>query len=180
MNRLKKAVATATAVAAAALIPLTAAPASAATGPATHLGMTWSAVSYGPEGTVQVGGPGGSPSNAYSGDTAPSVSLPVLCLNVDGSPAPDGLTIAFHNGWAQGTVALSQPVKGARLNSRAAADSICQASFGAAWREAEFHDGRYGPDLSLGGGWTFWAYGNIPNNTRFWTAINDQPANPWN
>ncbi|MBO1417508.1 hypothetical protein [Streptomyces sp. FH025] len=176
MNRLKKAVAAATAVAAAALIPLTATPAGAATGPATHLGLTWSVVSYGPEGTVQVGNSG----DAYHGDTAPSVSLPVLCLNVDGSPAPAGLSIGFYNGWAQGTVALSQPVKGSRLNSRAAADSICQASFGSGWREAEFHDGHYGPDLSQSGGWTFWAYGNIPNNTRFWTAINDQPANPWN
>ncbi|MER7847013.1 hypothetical protein ABTZ03_24035 [Kitasatospora sp. NPDC096077] len=180
MNRLKKAVATATAVAAAALVPLTAAPAGAATGPATHLGMTWAALSYGPDGTVQVGGPGGSPSDAYHGDTAPSVALPVLCLNVDGSPAPAGLNIGFYNGWAQGTVALSPAVKGYRLNSKAAADSICQASFGAGWRQAEFHDGHFGPDLAQTGGWTFWAYGNIPNNTRFWTAINDQPANPWN
>ncbi|MFE4519445.1 hypothetical protein ACFRMQ_35300 [Kitasatospora sp. NPDC056783] len=60
------------------------------------------------------------------------------------------------------------------------ADSVCSSTFGAGWREAEFHDGHYGPDLSLTGGWTFWAYGNIPNDTRFWTAINDQPANPWN
>ncbi|MFJ6620755.1 hypothetical protein ACIQOW_24660 [Kitasatospora sp. NPDC091335] len=82
-------------------------------------------------------------------------------------------------GAAQGTVALSQPVKGARLNSRAAVDSVCQATFGAGWREAEFHDGHYGADMSQTGGWTFRAYGNIPGNTRFWTAINDQPANPW-
>ncbi|MBO1417510.1 hypothetical protein [Streptomyces sp. FH025] len=177
MNRLKRAVAAATAVAAAALIPLTAAPAGAATGPATHLGMTWTVLATGPEGTVQVGV--GTSGNAYSGDTAPSVSLPVLCLKVDGSPAPAGISLSYYTGWAQGTVALSQPVLGARLNSRAAADSVCQASFGSGWREAEFRDGRYGPDLSQTGCWTFWAYGNIPNSTRFWTAINDQPANPW-
>ncbi|MGV9264078.1 hypothetical protein ACWDRR_05380 [Kitasatospora sp. NPDC003701] len=180
MTRTKRLAAAAAAVAAAALIPLAAAPADAATGPATHLGMTWEVIAHGPDDTVQVGGPGGSASDAYHGDTPPSASLPVLCLNVDGSPAPAGISIGFYNGWAQGTVALSRPVKGSRLNSRAAADSICQAAYGSGWREAEFHDGHFGPDLAQTGGWTFWAYGDIPANTRFWTAINDSPANPWN
>ncbi|MFD4658285.1 hypothetical protein ACFWP2_21955 [Kitasatospora sp. NPDC058444] len=37
-------------------------------------------------------------------------------------------------------------------------------------RLAEFHDGN---------GWGLWAHGTLPGGTRFWTAINDQPANPW-
>jgi hypothetical protein len=36
----------------------------------------------------------------------------------------------------------------------------------------EFHDGN--------GGWTWWGRGSINSTTRFWVAINDQPANPWN
>ncbi|MFE2720835.1 hypothetical protein [Kitasatospora sp. NPDC059327] len=179
MTRTKRLAAAAAAIAAAVLVPLTAVPAHAATGPATHYGMTWEVLNYGPDDSVQVGGPGGTSSDAYHGDTPPSASLPVLCLNVDGSPVPVGINPGFYTGWAQGTVALSRPVKGSRLNSRAAADTICQATFGSGWREAEFHDGHFGPDLSQTGGWTFWAYGNIPNNTRFWTAIIGQPANPW-
>ncbi|MFI1968322.1 hypothetical protein BLA24_13325 [Streptomyces cinnamoneus] len=147
--------------------------------PATHPGMTWAKMADGPDGTVQVGGPGGSPSNPYQGDTPASAVLPVLCLKVDGSPVPDGITPGFYTGWAQGTVAASRPVRGSRLNSRNAADSVCQAEFGAGWRMAEFHDGHYGPDLAWTGGWTFWAYGSVPAGTRMWTAINDQRANPW-
>ncbi|MFH8980258.1 hypothetical protein [Streptomyces varsoviensis] len=167
------------AAAAAALLPLAAAPAEAAP-PATHPGMTWARMADGPDGSVRVGGPGGTQSDPYKGDTPATAQLPVLCLRVDGSPLPDGLTPDFYGGWAQGTVAASRPVKGSRLNSRAAADSVCAAAFGAGWRMAEFHDGRYGPDLQYSGGWSFWAYGDLPKNTRFWTAIDDQPANPWN
>ncbi|MFF4409214.1 hypothetical protein ACFY2W_28840 [Streptomyces sp. NPDC001262] len=148
--------------------------------PATHPGLTWARLADGPDGTVQVGGPGGSPSNPYQGDTPASAVLPVLCLKADGSPVPDGITPGFYAGWAQGTVAASRPVRGSRLNSRNAADTVCQAEFGAGWRMAEFHDGHYGPDLAATGGWTFWAYGTLPAGTRMWTAIDDQRANPWN
>ncbi|MET8698655.1 hypothetical protein ABZW10_07275 [Kitasatospora sp. NPDC004723] len=179
MKRMKQAAALAVALGLA-LVPLSASTAQAA-GPATHKGMTWQVLATGPDGTVQVGGPQHStPSDPYNGDTLPSVSLPVLCINVDDSPAPDGISIGFYSGWSGGTVALSQPVKGSRLNSQAAANSVCQASFGIGWRQAEFHDGRYGPNLEYVGGWSFWAYGNISPNARFWTAINDQQANPWN
>ncbi|MBB4893442.1 hypothetical protein FHS39_002473 [Streptomyces olivoverticillatus] len=145
--------------------------------PATHPGLTWAKLADGPDGSVQVGS--GASSNPYQGDTPASASLPVLCLKADGSPVPDGITPGFYAGWAQGTVAASRPVRGSRLNSRNAADSVCQAEFGAGWRMAEFHDGHYGPDLNATGGWTFWAYGTLPANTRMWTAINDQRANPW-
>lgn len=42
------------------------------------------------------------------------------------------------------------------------------------------HDGRYGANLEYSGGWSFWAHGYVPDGARFWTAIDDQPANPWN
>ncbi|MFD5915528.1 hypothetical protein ACFVYP_02695 [Kitasatospora sp. NPDC058201] len=65
-------------------------------------------------------------------------------------------------------------------DGRAAADTVCRSSFGAGRREAEHHDGHYGPDSARTGGRTFRAYGTIPDNTRFRVAIDDQPANPWN
>ncbi|GHC67928.1 hypothetical protein [Streptomyces flavofungini] len=140
--------------------------------------MTWTLLADGPSGTVQVGG--GPLSNAYTGDTAVTTALPVLCLKIDNSSAPTGITPSFYAGWARGTVAASSPLRGTRLTSRAVADGVCANSFGAGWRMAEFHDGRYGPNLESSGGWSYWAKGDVPAGTRFWTAINDQPANPWN
>ncbi|MCD9144906.1 flagellar hook-length control protein [Streptomyces albireticuli] len=146
-------------------------------GNANGKAMTWTLLADGPSGTVQVGG--GPLSNAYQGDTATSTALPLLCLRVDGQPAPAGITPGFYAGWARGTVAATGPIRGTRLTSRAVADGVCANNFGPGWRMAEFHDGRYGPNLESSGGWSFWAYGDVPAGTRFWTAINDQPANPW-
>lgn len=140
--------------------------------------MTWTLLSDGPSGTVQVGG--GPLSNAYTGDTDITTALPVLCLKIDNSAAPTGITPNFYAGWARGTVAASNPIRGTRLTSRTVADNVCANTFGAGWRMAEFHDGRYGPNLESSGGWSYWAKGEVPAGTRFWTAINDQPANPWN
>jgi hypothetical protein len=145
---------------------------------ATHAGMTWTVLQQLPGGVVHVGSDGQT--NPYSGDTPATAVLPVLCLNVDNSPVPPGIVPDFYNGWARGTVALTPPVAGSQLTSPAAADGICSANFGPGWRMAEFHDGWYDTNLSFSGGWSFSAFGNIPFGTRFWTAINDQPANPWN
>lgn len=156
-------------------------PAAAAAAPSVNANgkaMTWTLLADGPSGTVQVGG--GSLSNPYQGDTATTTALPLLCLRIDGRPAPAGITPGFYAGWARGAVAATGPIRGTRLTSRAVADAVCANNFGAGWRMAEFHDGKYGPDLQNSGGWSFWAYGDVPLGTRFWTAIDDQPANPWN
>lgn len=145
--------------------------------PAGHPGMTWTALEN-QSGVVHVGGDHAT--DPYRGDTAASTSLPVLCLRVDFSGVPPGVSPDFYNGWARGQVALTPAVAGTTLTSRAAADSLCSSHFGPDWRMAEFHDGRFGPNLESSGGWSFRAYGNIPLGTRFWTAIDDQPANPWN
>ncbi|HEY0639116.1 MAG TPA: S8 family peptidase [Pseudonocardiaceae bacterium] len=110
-----------------------------------------------------------SKTNAYTGDTAVGTSLPVLCLRQDGRAVPPGVSPTFNNGWARGEVRLTAPVAGSGLTSRATADALCSGQFGAGWRMAEFHDG--------GGGWAYWAAGDIG---RMWVAINNQPANPWN
>lgn len=145
---------------------------------ATHAGMTWTVLEQRSNGVVHVGAD--SRTNVYAGDTPATASLPVLCLLVNNSPVPAGITPNFYNGWARGSVRLTPSVQGMQLTSRAVADGICATNFGTGWRMAEFHDGRYGTNLSSSGGWTFWAYGTLPLGTRFWTAINDQPANPWN
>lgn len=147
-------------------------------GSATHRGMTWTLLETRPGGLARPGADAFT--DAYHGDTPASAVLPVLCLNVTGAGVPAGLTPTFYAGWARGDVRQTAPVSGTLLTSRAAADALCAAQFGFGWRMAEFHDGRYGAGLTLVGGWSFWAYGFLPAGLRFWTAINDQPANPWN
>ncbi|MGR3933355.1 hypothetical protein [Streptomyces sp. BRA346] len=140
-------------------------------------GMTWTVLDKG-NGTVRVGADAAT--DPYNGDTAATATLPLLCLRVNGSGVPSGITPDFYAGWARGTVAATPPVLGKTLTSRATADALCAQYYGADWRMAEFHDGRYGANLEASGGWSFWAYGYVPDGTRFWAAINDQPANPWN
>jgi hypothetical protein len=140
--------------------------------------MTWVATQQSTQGYVHVGTD--ATTNAYQGDTPAYAVLPVLCLSVNYAPVPAGVTPDFYNGWGRGVVGLTLPVPGTTLTSRAAADALCASSFGTGWREAEFHDGYYGTNLSASGGWAFWANGAVPSTTRFWVAINDQLANPWN
>ncbi|HEX9983743.1 MAG TPA: discoidin domain-containing protein [Thermoanaerobaculia bacterium] len=139
--------------------------------------MTWTVLGQ-QNGYVHVGADGQS--NVYSGDTTVDQYLPVLCVNVNGLSAPGGITFDFYNGWLRGSVQATEPVQGVTLSTRAAADRVCSDAFGAGWRMAEFHDGRYGSDFSQAGGWTFWGAGSLPSGTRFWASINDQKANPWN
>jgi hypothetical protein len=142
----------------------------------SHAGMTWHVRGQRADGVVNVGAD--DVTNAYEGDTPARRALPILCLYVDGSPVPEGITPDFYNGWAGGWVALSPAVRGARLTSREVADGICATNFGPAWRMAEHHDGWWGDPPQIGG-WHFWARGVVPSQTRFWVAIDDQPANPW-
>ncbi|HEY0736039.1 MAG TPA: S8 family peptidase [Herpetosiphonaceae bacterium] len=145
---------------------------------ASHAGMTWTVLQQRSDGVVHVGSD--SQTNPYSGDTPATASLPVLCLNVTYSSVPAGITPDFYNGWARGSLAVTPAVSGTQLTSRAAADAICAANFGSSWRMAEFHDGWYGANLEYSGGWSYWGYGTLAVGSRFWVAINDQPANPWN
>lgn len=144
---------------------------------ATHLGMTWTLLNQ-LSGTITHVGADVS-TDAYNGDTSPHTSLPILCINVDNSALPSGITPNFHNGWAKGHLALTAPVSGTTLTSLGQGNVYCIHQLGAGWRMAEHHDGWYGPGLTSQGGWSLIGYGNIPANTRFWVYINDQPANCW-
>ncbi|MEV6979333.1 hypothetical protein [Kitasatospora sp. NPDC093806] len=137
-------------------------------GGATHRGMTWGTLEQRADNVVHVGYYEGS--DPYYGDTPSNTALPVLCLKKDGRPAPAGVPASGYHSWAGGEVGASAPVLGNQLTSRAAADQVCASTFGGSWRMAEFHDGE---------GWSLWANGTLPAGGRFWTAINDQSANPW-
>lgn len=145
------------------------------TGSATHAGMTWTVLSQ-IGNVLQVGIDGNS--NAYQGDTPASAVLPLMCLYVDGRPVPAGINPTYYHGWAEGEVKFTAPISGTLLTSQAAADALCAGTFGASWRMGEFHDGKVNgmPD-----GWRYYANGTtLPASPRFWVAINDQNANPWN
>ena len=144
---------------------------------ALRRGLTWTVT--GQQGSaVHVGGD--YLSNAYSGDTTVDQYRPVLCIQVDETVPAPAIPYDFYNGWSRGTLKTTPPVQGMTLTSQQAGDRLCKETFGAGYRMAEFHDGRYGPDFSASGGWSFWGLGSVPGGTRFWVAINDQAANPWN
>ncbi len=145
------------------------------------LGMTWRKVSHDSsrgQDTVSCN----TSCNAYVGDTPCTQVRPILCIRQDGSGSY-GFTPSFYNGWAKGNIGLTPPVSGTALTSLAAANNLCVATFGVGWRMGEHHDGN--------GGWQWTAYGNLNDlynvsvapydqTKRFWTYINDQPANCWN
>ncbi|MFF4380980.1 hypothetical protein [Kitasatospora sp. NPDC001547] len=134
-----------------------------------HKGMTWANLEQRADNLVHVGYDGQS--DPYNGDTPAGFQLPVLCIKQDGRPAPVGMppTSGSH-AWGGGELKATAPVAGTRLTGQAVADQLCASSFGSGFRMTEFHDA---------GGWGMWANGTLPTGTRFWTAINDQPANPW-
>lgn len=134
-----------------------------------HRGMTWRTLEQRADNVVHVGSD--AITNPNTGDTRPSVLLPLLCAYRDGRPPAPGVFLGGWHSWFHGEVKVTTPIAGSELTSLDRANQICSNSFGAGWRMAEFHDG---------GGWSFWANGNLPGGVRFWTYIDDQPANPWN
>lgn len=161
-------------------------------------GMTWKRLS---DPTMAIEGAGCGNCNPYHGDTSCATSLPVLCIkpegerreNYDVAPYGGSLSAEYYRGWAGGHIKTTSAVPGTQLTSLATANALCASTFGSGYRMAEFHDGKYmsGMDLDLyygstwssssasTGGWNFYGYGSL-GSTRFWTYINDQPANCWN
>nr|MDT0657971.1 S8 family peptidase [Micromonospora sp. DSM 115978] len=160
------------------------------TGSSNPMAMTWRVKEQRPDNLVLVGSD--EQTNPYQGDTPETTSLPVLCLQQTGAPIPAGITPDFYNGWSAGSLALTAPVPGTQLTSFAVASQRCEATFGGGWRMAEFHDGYYlaprlpglpgiprPPAIPRPSGWSLWGHGTLPTTGRFWAAINDQLANPW-
>jgi hypothetical protein len=120
-------------------------------------------------------------SDAYAGDTPTSAMLPVLCLHPAGLPDP-GLTEitrtpggSLRRRWSGAEVSLTEPIVGSALTSRGVADDVCASRFGDGWRMAEFHDGGHRAGFDF---WARAAQGDFAAS-RFWVAIDDQPACPW-
>lgn len=133
-------------------------------------GMTWSLLKQ-EKNIVRVGSDPAH-TNAYLGDTDCETELSILCLLPKNLPKPEGLASDFYSGWSGAEIAATTPIAGRLLTSRAEADARCAKALGAGWRMAEHHDGR--------GGWGLTGVGEVSRDARFWVAINDQPANPWN
>ena len=139
-------------------------------------GVTWS-IHKQVNGMVMVGSDGKT--NPFTGDTSCAERLPVLCIRVDGYTPPVNFAgNNFNDRWSAGTVGRSFPVPGTALTTRESANAVCSEAFGGGWRMATFHDGSLGTGQY--NGWYLWAYGGLNTGQRFWIAINDQPANPWN
>lgn len=128
------------------------------------------------DGMVQVGAD--RISNPYRGDTDCDQRLPILCIFVGGYPPPPNTNgNNYAAGWSGAEFKLSYPMSGHAISSREQAAGACQ-TFGSGWRMASFHDGALGmPGVHS---WTIWGYGGLNTGRRFWVAINDQHANPWN
>ena len=106
-----------------------------------------------------------------SGDTSCRVALPVLCYKPDNSPSPPDLPRQLHGRWSGGSLAATQPVMGAVLESEAFADARCEKEIGAGWAMASDARGvailgAKGPGLLLPG--------------RYWVNSKAYPANCWN
>lgn len=153
--------------------------------------MTWSLLDSATSTALRAYALVGSDSltDPYQGDTLTSQTLPVLCIDKRRVPHPGTDTIgnpvrtsggAWRRTWSGGIIAVTPPVAGTSLTSRAVADTLCVNNFGVGYRMAEFHDG----DSSLWPGWDFWGEArgaNLPpfQSTRFWVAIDGLDSNPW-
>jgi hypothetical protein len=140
-------------------------------GGACH-GTTW-ILDHGRDGIMRAGAD--SKTNASEGDTSCAKMLPVLCLLRTGAPGPNQpMELIDEGGWARGELRASKPVRGDELLSWKAADAICARDAGPGFRVAESHDG-----LERGG--HMWTHGWMkPGPQRYWVAVDDADANPWN
>ena len=112
--------------------------------------------------------------NPYKGDTSCRTVLPVLCISEATTTKPPGVNSNFYQGWTGASLAATQPVMGADLDSVGTASARCSKELGQGWRMAEFHDGQ--------GGWGLqgMAGTGLSGRTRYWVHINDQKGNCWN
>lgn len=104
--------------------------------------------------------------DAYHGDAQCSDLQPVLCVHGEGSRKNPG----GHSNWSGADTNITDPISGCQLDSHEAADALCAGTFGDGWVMADFH---------MGGGWSFWGYGEWETDARFLVSIDSQYANCW-
>lgn len=156
------------------------------------MAMTWKAYSGVPSPAVRVGC--FNICDAYHGDTSIKEKHQILCIVPGNSAMPTAYgpyatalrpnNWQFYMGWSGGEVGVTAPIRGSDITSRAVGDGFCkEALHDGNARMAEHHDNK-------AGGWSLGAriHANSPtkgifkkeSRQKFWVAINDQPANPWN
>jgi hypothetical protein len=137
--------------------------------------------------------------NPYTGDTETSNSLPILCISKENLPKPSFIVQnitpggALRASWSGAKALFTEPIQGVKITSQNEGNRLCQLSAKkqlginsnySSYVMAEFHDG----DQSGWAGWSFWVdMTDVYKNTysfdfltsRYWVAINDQQANPW-
>ncbi len=111
--------------------------------------------------------------NAYRGDTSCRAALPVLCFLPGGVQAPTGVRNVVGQSWTGGTLAATEPVRGAALESLAAGSARCAAELGTGWRMAELQEGGgvLGYQGQRGTG--------IRPQSRYWVNSGGQQGNCW-
>jgi hypothetical protein len=128
-------------------------------------GMTWLHRTHDPAFGVDLVGCG-TTCDAYAGDTPCTASRPILCVTNLNLPNP-GVQADFYSGWVGGFVDETMPVSGCLARSIDEVNAICEAELGPGYIMAEHHEG--------GGGWNWWAYGNL-TSPRFWAWVDDQDS----
>lgn len=128
-------------------------------------GMTWSHQVHDPAFGADLVGCGGA-CDAYVGDTPCTQRRPILCVNNLELPNP-GIQTDFYHGWVGGFVDETLPVSGCLARSIEEVQAICEADLGPGYVMAEHHE--------AGGGWNWWAYGNL-SAPSYWAWVDDQDS----
>lgn len=141
--------------------------------------------------------------NPNSGDTACTVSLPLLCIigpkNFDRpfySFYPEFTPYAnadagAYEGWTGGVFGLTDPFRGIDINSFRNGDNLCKTYFGPTAKFADFMDGWFmpymnAPAVSIEKNWSFgkaapssyglWGYFNHADTGRVWVSNLASPS----
>ncbi|CAF3494306.1 unnamed protein product [Rotaria sp. Silwood2] len=129
-------------------------------------------------------------------DNSPRPAYPVI----DPGCTSCAMPYWFYFGWGRGNVASTTPVKASQFQTRQDVDAFCTLTFGTGWIVESWNEmskwisGMGGADgltysgsewtanadKIQSGGWGFFAYGNVRNDTRLWMhGPLDQSSTCW-
>lgn len=112
--------------------------------------------------------------NPQQGDTSCRTVLPVLCMKQGTVALPPNGDSSLYPGWMGGSLAATQPVMGAILESETYASAMCEAEYGPGWRMAEY------VEAGVNGGMQGVRSSVFGANNRLWVLSKTNPANCWN
>ena len=123
---------------------------------------------------IQVDRPTRDNCDSSQGDTSCRTVLPVLCERPSGADPAAASDPGKPQTWVHVSLAATQPVMGAILESPAAASSLCVKELGEGWSMAEFEPGPDGGALQGLRGM------GLSGNHRYWVHAKGRNANCWN